>query len=135
MSSASSWIEWSMSGEASLARRVTPFSPSVASATILSAIRGFFSSQSSTSSVASSETCLPTRANRWITASRSSSVTSTFLPRTSILIGASFRWLETFDATPASLPRQGIAVSGACWGIRLKTFLTGGSAGTFGTID
>ena len=91
MSSASSWIEWSMSGEASLARSVTPFSPRVASATIRSEIRGFFSSQSSTSRVANSETCLPTRWNRWTTASRSSSVTSTFLPRTSILTSASFR--------------------------------------------
>src|SRR3954452_1521177 len=86
MSSAISWIECSMSGEASFARSVTPFKPSVASATMRSEIRGFFSSQSSTSSTASSETCLPTLWKRWITAWRISSVTSTFRPRTSILI-------------------------------------------------
>src|SRR5512132_2334791 len=87
MSSAISWIEWSMSGDASSARSVTPLRARVASATIRSAILGFFSSRSSTSSVASSETWFPTLANRWLTAARSSSVTSTFLPRTSILIG------------------------------------------------
>src|SRR5262249_2528985 len=97
MSSAISWIECSMSGEASSARRVTPLSARVASATILSAIRGFFSSRSSTSRVASAETCLPARWNLWTTAS----VTSTFLPRTSIFMIDVLPSGWPFDATPA----------------------------------
>ena len=84
-SSASSWIEPSISGLASLARIVVPLRRSVASATYLSAMRGFFSSVSSTSRVASSETCLPTLLKRLRIASSSSAVTSVFRPRTSIL--------------------------------------------------
>ena len=85
MSSARWWIAWSISGWASLARRVLPFTRRIASATILSVIRGLRSSRSSTSSVARSETCFPTRANLLVTASLSSSSTSTFTPRISIL--------------------------------------------------
>ena len=59
MSSAASWIEWSISGEASRARSVLPFTWSVASTIWLSRIAGLRSSLSSTSSVASSETWRP----------------------------------------------------------------------------
>ena len=48
--------------------------------------------------------------------------------------GASFRRLETFDATPHPCPGKGSGQR-RLLGTRLKTFLTGGSAGTFGTID
>ena len=80
-------IERSRSAEASRARSVTPFRRSVASATFESAIEGFFSTSSSTSSWARSETCLTTRPNRSSTCSRKLSVTAVLRPRTSILIG------------------------------------------------
>ena len=114
MSSASSWIVWDISGEASWARRVTPLRRSVASATWLSAIAGFRSSRTSISSVASSETCLPTRRNRFTTCSRSSSSTATFRPRTSIRILASF-WV-CFDATPVAGAKGNFY--GCCGGAR-----------------
>src|SRR6266545_6162981 len=95
-----------MSGEASSARTVIPLRPRVASALIRSVIRGLRSSVSSTSRVARSETCLPTRLKRLITASRSSSVTSTFLPRTSILTLVLLPSGWPNDATPAVRRRQ-----------------------------
>src|SRR4051812_9217715 len=77
-------IAWRRSRPWSFARSVTPLSTRVASATMPSGIAGFFSSLSSTSRRASSDTWLATFRKRFSTYSRSSSLTGVLRPLTSI---------------------------------------------------
>src|SRR5829696_3839775 len=75
-----------MLSEQALARRVVPFTLRLASAMQRSRIEGFFSSDSSTSNVASSDTWRPIFSNRFWTFSRISSETSKLRPFTPIRI-------------------------------------------------
>ena len=91
-SSAHRLIECSISPEQSRARSVTPFRCNVASATWESAIAGLRSTDSSTSSSASSETCLETFPKRLATCSLISSETATLRPFTWIRIDLPPEW-------------------------------------------
>ncbi len=81
-----------MSREASQARSVVPLTRSVTSARNASGLEGFCSWMSSTSNVASSDTCLPTLAKRFSTCSRMSSEMVMWRPLTSICMRPSWGW-------------------------------------------
>src|SRR3954452_10091889 len=99
-------IAWRRSRPWSFARSVTPFSTRVASATMPSGIAGFFSSLSSTSRRARSDTWLATFRKRFSTYSRSSSLTGVLRPLTSICM-----------ETPSSVDA---AFTQGTWGYRLS---------------
>ena len=111
--SATRSTECSRSLEDSRARRVTPFRWRVASATLSSAIAGFFSTSSSTSSWASSDTCLPMRVVKRSSTCRRSVVgdggVSSSHCRSSLALTSGSSEFGCADAAPHATPPPGSA--------------------------
>ena len=106
MSSATSWMEWSISGDASLRAKRHPLQMERRLDDLAVGDAGFLLLLSSTSSTACSETCRPVRSKRFSTWRRTSSVTSVFLPLTSMrtlppLVGCTYLMLRRSGLRPS----------------------------------